>query len=1403
MQLHCTLVSSPGSGLHGPPVELTIDARRGTTGAELQDKLADRFGTGLLTVEGQAIGPMKLGEQPLVHGAVLVDGPAQGTALRPRRTIVESPASLALSVLGGAGAGTVVPLRRGTYTIGRSTADILIPDAELSREHARIVVTDTAVTIVDLDSANGTEVNGERVRSAIISTGSSIRCGNSTMSIIFLEPPGAGLDEAGTSVQEPLVVSRRVETGSRAALLLAATLPLVIGVGLAAFTGMWMFLAFTAVSAFSIVVPVFSGHRQRRALAAAVAAAVREDKERRRRSAPPLTDLAITGQLSSKRSNAPVPSDGIWLRLGQALQAANIRFEPADPDRAIPSAGLMPLTLDPARRVTTVRGPRASIDGLVRSILMQLRGYPRGCGTFVVVHGAAEHLPLAARNLAGVTLAVSRAALGAVLDRGYGPRYSHGVVILAGGEDAHGTDSGIIPRAVQENWRVIRLWQVEGTPTAADVELGEQGSLLRTPTECIRFVPDLVQDEVFSRFCRRLARPAALPTDGEKTVPSSCSLADLLPLSAAETTSRWAAQRLTRGLAVPVGRSVDGKRVLDLQADGPHLLVAGTTGSGKSELLRTLTVALALSYPPDRINFLFVDFKGGSGLGPLTGLPHCVGMLTDLTNHELERSLSSLRAEIRLREELLASVQAPDLPSYRASQAGQESPLPHLVVVIDEFRMLVEDAPEALRELMRIAAIGRSLGVHLIMATQRPQGALTADIRANVTTSIALRVQSEMESMDIISTKAAAGISVDTPGRAYLARGTEAPQEFQAASLGGPATEAGTEAEAEGIKIRFAIEALESPADDGIPASDPAGVTPALAAAPLVTAMTELWAAMGGEPVRRPVAAPLPCILPEPVIAEPALTAPARAGAFPSASPTTWTISPWTIQLGLMDLPDEQRIAPVAWEPAGHGHLGLVGASESGAREALRFAVRALAAHPTESHLYILDGDGSFIGMAGHNRVGARAGLHELRRAVRILERLAREQSQRLSRPALDDETPLILVIAGWGSWVSAFRSGPLAWAEDLVHDLVRDGSRAKLTVLLSGQRDLVTARFFASVPNRVYFPTGSSEDSRLAWPKMPATARAPGRAVAVGALSSDKTAVCQFYTPSRGGTEVRSAGGIQRHPIVRRPFRVDPLPAKVPAHEILARAAGDAAAEASESSEAAEARESAQAAGAGFLGQSSGAVRLRHHFLRVGVGGDDLASVSLRLPAGGVLAVLGGPSSGKTNLLQLLPLLNGETNPWLTPEAGADPTDYWSRILRKAVAGEVDRGSIALVDDADLLPAVANHGLTELSAMGFTVVVTASFSPMVLQRVPLVLSARGLGTGLLIAPRTLMDGDLFGVRFDVESNPPPGRSVLISGGRSMAVQLGWVTAELPAAPLGTRDSGRAGHQGATSESRR
>jgi S-DNA-T family DNA segregation ATPase FtsK/SpoIIIE len=862
------------------------------------------------------------------------------------------------------------------------------------------------------------------------------------------------------------------------------------------------------------------------------------------------------------------------------------------------------------------------------------------------------------------------------------------------------------------------------------------------------FLPDLVPGRVFDGYCRDAAsalegRPAPRPA-----VPRSCSLAEVFPEPLADVSVRWQRGRSGQGLPAPIGMGTAGPRILDLESDGPHLLVAGTTGSGKSELLRSLTASLALCYPPDRINFLFFDFKGGSGLGPLTGLPHSVGMLTDLNRHELDRSLASLRAEVRRREELLAAVQAPDLAGYRAAAGAGADPLPHLVLIIDEFRMLVDDAPEALSELMRIAAIGRSLGLHLIMATQRPQGALTADIRANVTTSIALRVQSEMESADIINTPAAAGIGVANPGRAFVARGTEEPVEFQAASLAG-ATDTLTD---HGVGICLAADGLRRlpPGTGGQPDSHPP-LTPAQAAEPIVRSLVNLWASTGGSEPHRPIAMPLPSAISYPDttrVAAAELPAGEAASPRESRTPNGLCAGTWPVRLGWVDQPHLQCLSALAWEPTSHGHLAVVGGPDSGTDEAVALVVRQLLEQDVESHLYILDAGAAFSWALTQPRVGAVAGLHELRRAVRILERVTLELSRRLTPAAVALPPPILLVITGWGSWSSAFRAGPLVWAEDLVQDIIRDGTRAQVSVLISGDREVVTARFFAAIPNRAYFPAGSTEESRLAWPRIPDVPRIRGRAVVFGALTARDASVAQFYADS--GTAVGQPAGMRE--AAARPFRVESLPVRVSVSDVLTRAVrpSDAA---------------AHSLAAGGHGD-------RHRQIAVGLGGDELLPATVRLAPGSVLPVLGGPVSGKSSLIAALAGLNPEVNAWVGPAPGQAVDSYWSGVLAAAGTGRLDKDAVLLVDDADLLSPEASRSLMDLHGRGWTVVMTAAFSPSLIQRAPLAAAARGHGTGILIAPRTVMDGDFFGVRFEVEANPPPGRAVLISGGRAAPVQL-------------------------------
>ncbi len=182
---------------------------------------------------------------------------------------------------------------------------------------------------------------------------------------------------------------------------------------------------------------------------------------------------------------------------------------------------------------------------------------------------------------------------------------------------------------------------------------------------------------------------------------------------------------------------------------------------------------------------------------------------------------------------------------------------------------------------------------------------------------------------------------------------------------------------------------------------------------------------------------------------------------------------------------------------------------------------------------------------------------------------------------------------------------------------------------------------------------------------------------------------------------------------------------------------------------------------------------------LWIGVGGDELLPASLALPRGSVLAVLGGSGSGKTSLLRALPLLN-PARTWLTRRPGSGQEEFWSGVQAEATAGHLDRAAVLLADDVDLCGGQANDPLYALNGLGWTVVFTAGFSPALPQRVPLALQARSHGKGVLLGPRSLMDGDLFGVRFEPEPRPPAGRAVVISDGQAAAVQLALAPAVTP-----------------------
>ncbi len=233
---------------------------------------------------------------------------------------------------------------------------------------------------------------------------------------------------------------------------------------------------------------------------------------------------------------------------------------------------------------------------------------------------------------------------------------------------------------------------------------------------------------------------------------------------------RWEHNRYAEDIRCLLGATTEGFCDIGFTAHGPHWLLGGTTGAGKSQLLRSLILSAALRYSPERLGLILVDFKGSAGLGPLAELPHTLSLLSDFDVAAVRRALEFLRADVNRRELDLRNLGVNSYHDYLrlCASTGEIPQYPEVVIVVDEFRMLVESMPDAMTELMRIATIGRSLGIHLLLATQRPQGSISQDIRANIATNICLRVASAQDSYNLLGHEKAAHISASSPGAGYV-----------------------------------------------------------------------------------------------------------------------------------------------------------------------------------------------------------------------------------------------------------------------------------------------------------------------------------------------------------------------------------------------------------------------------------------------------------------------------------------------------------------------------------------------------------------------------------------------------------------------------------------------------------
>ncbi|HNT78287.1 MAG TPA: FtsK/SpoIIIE domain-containing protein [Anaerolineae bacterium] len=221
--------------------------------------------------------------------------------------------------------------------------------------------------------------------------------------------------------------------------------------------------------------------------------------------------------------------------------------------------------------------------------------------------------------------------------------------------------------------------------------------------------------------------------------------------------------------------------------DGPHGLAAGTTGAGKSVLLQSMILSLALTHSPEEINFVLVDFKGGSTAEAFRHLPHTISVITNLQGRLVDRSLAILKAEARRRQLVLQEAEVKDIATYHARRKAKNlPPLPRLIVIIDEFAEMAKEMPTFMDEVNSIAAIGRSLGVHLILATQKPGGVVPDKVWANLKFRVCLRVATTSDSRDMLGVGDAALLPSSLPGRAYVRVGSERLELFQSANTAYP-----------------------------------------------------------------------------------------------------------------------------------------------------------------------------------------------------------------------------------------------------------------------------------------------------------------------------------------------------------------------------------------------------------------------------------------------------------------------------------------------------------------------------------------------------------------------------------------------------------------------------------------
>ncbi len=511
-------------------------------------------------------------------------------------------------------------------------------------------------------------------------------------------------------------------------------------------------------------------------------------------------------------------------------------------------------------------------------------------------------------------------------------------------------------------------------------------------------VPNAANLQTCEHIARSLA-PLVLANDAaDEDLSQDIRLLDLLNIATPETIKP--AQTLVQRpretmLRVPLGKHEKGKPLLlDLKeaaekGDGPHGLVVGATGSGKSELLRTLVISQAILHSPGEVNFVFVDFKGGAAFADLAALPHVAGMITNLESEPalIDRMYSSLLGELRRRQRILHEAGNLDnIQQYRIKwQASREQmqPLPHLLLIVDEFAELLTNRPDFLELFVAIGRVGRSLGLHLLLATQRLEEGRLKGLESHLRYRICLRTFSAAESSAVLG-KPDAYYLPSAPGIGYLKIDARTPQRFKTALISIPyiadkhtisVADTLREFTATGQVVprkRVRRDSTGDPIDANHTEMD---VTIAHLAEPQHDAVHQVWLPPLGKAL-------------------------GLEQLFDHLSPAQlWQKTPSAgllrVPLGLMDVPLEQAQKPLTLDFSGAGgHLAVVGAPQSGKSTLLRTLLLSfmLTHSPRDTQFYCIDlGGGQLRPLETLPHVGAvctQSDREQIHLVIRLMQKV-------------------------------------------------------------------------------------------------------------------------------------------------------------------------------------------------------------------------------------------------------------------------------------------------------------------------------------------------------------------------------------------------------------------------------